>query len=60
MARHVTAAAVANSFSVPNASCDDDDVVIVILSKVADSSELVLHSLYTYIVNFIHNSKLYT
>ena len=48
MARHVTAAAVANSFSVPNASRDnDDDVIVVVMSKVADSSKSVLRSLYT-------------
>ena len=43
MVRHVTAAAVENSFSVPNASRDDDDdVIVVVVSKVADSSESVL------------------
>ena len=43
MACHVTAAAVANSFSVPNMNCDDDDVVVVVVvSEVANSSESVL------------------
>ena len=49
MAGHVTAAAVANSFSVTvlNASRDDDDVVVVVVSKVANSSESVLVCIYS-------------
>ena len=45
MAHHVTVAAVANSFSVLNVSCDDDDdvvVVVVLVSEVANSSKSVL------------------
>ena len=40
MACHVTAAAVANSFSVPNTSHDDDGVVVLV-SKVSNGSKLV-------------------
>ena len=43
MARHVkAAAAVANSFIVPNVSRDNDDIVVT-LNEVADSSELVVY-----------------
>ena len=53
----LTAAAVANSFSVPNVSCDDDDIYCS-SSEQSRRQYCISTSLYTYLIE-LYNSKLY-
>ena len=57
MAHYVTAAAVTNSFSVPNTSRNNDYVVVVVMSEVANSSESVLGCIHS---NYIIQSCIHS
>ena len=52
-ARSVTAAAVPNSFIVPNVSCDGDYVVVAV-SEATDSTSLYIRNIIVNSTNYIH------